>query len=134
VAPDGVRVAVVMELNTSVVVTIGAISGEQGASPLLTLSRAQLAPPVGATAFTGLSWYGPDHVIALATPGPVVSEYLVSGGSATSLPVDPGMESVSASWASPLIAAVPGVHIAANTSLTGSWTDLGSGSVPAYPG
>jgi hypothetical protein len=135
VAPDGVRVAVVMVLAASQVVTIGAISGEQGASPQLTLSRVQLGPVGGATTFTSLSWYGPDHVIALATtPGPVVTEYLVSGGSATSLPVDPGMSSVSASWASPLIAAVPGVHIAANTSLTGSWTDLGSGSVPAYPG
>ena len=134
VAPDGVRVALVMELATTEVVSIGAISGQLGASPRITLSRVQLAPSGNATTFTALSWYGPDHVIALATPGPAVTEYLVSGGSATSLPVDPGMGSVSASWASPLIAAVGGVRIAANTSLTGSWTDLGSGSVPVYPG
>jgi hypothetical protein len=134
VAPDGVRVAIVLELASSEVVTIGAISGQQGASPQLTLSRVQLAPPGGATTFTGLSWYGPDHVITLATPGPAVTEYLVSGGSTTSLPVDPGMESVSASWSSPLLAAVGGVRIAANASLSGSWTALGRGSVPVYPG
>jgi hypothetical protein len=132
VAPDGVRVAVVTGGNTSTL-TFGAISGVQGANPQITLSQVQLSP-LNSTTFTGVTWYGPDDVITLADPGPVATEYPVSGGTATSIPVDQEQTSVSASSGNLLIAGVSGGHIAADDSLTGAWMLLGSGSNAAYPG
>jgi hypothetical protein len=130
VAPDGVRVAIVTDRNT---LTFGAISGVQGANPQIALSQVQLSP-LNATTFTGVTWYGPDDVITLADPGPVATEYPVSGGTATSIPVDPEQQSISASSGNLLIAGLSGGHIAADDSLTGSWMLLGSGSNPGYPG
>jgi hypothetical protein len=130
VAPDGVRVAVVIGGNQ---LTFGAVSGTQGANPQIMLSQVQLSP-LNATRFTGVAWYGPDDVITLAEPGPAATEYPVNGGTVTSIPVDPGQLSISASSENLLIAGLPGGHMAADDSLTGSWMPLGTGSDPAYPG
>jgi hypothetical protein len=132
VAPDGVRVALVDGEGSSVL-TFGAISGQHGASPQLMLSQVELTPP-GDTAFSGLSWYGPTNVITLAGPGPVITEFPVSGGGSTSIPVDAGMQSLTASAGSVLVAGLPQGHLASLASLSGSWLPLGTGSSPAYPG
>jgi hypothetical protein len=133
VAPDGVRVALVDGEGDSVL-TFGAISGQHGASPQIMLSQVELTPP-GDTAFSGLSWYGPTNVITLAGPGPVVTEFPVSGGGSTSIPVDAGMQSVTASAGSVLVAGLPRGHLASLASLSGSWLPLADGgSSPAYPG
>jgi hypothetical protein len=133
VAPDGVRVAVVFG-GSSDGLAFGAISGEQGATPRITLSQVQLSPQ-GATTFTGLSWYGPDDVITLADPGPVVTEYAVSGGTATPIAAEPDMETITASSGNLLIAGLPKASMWSLASTTGAWTELsGSGSSPAYPG
>lgn len=134
VAPDGVRVAIVIGGSQGGnILTFGAISGQQGSSPQIMLSDVQLAAP-SATAFTGLTWYGADDVITLAQPGPVATEYPVSGGNPTSIPVDAGMKSITASSGHLLIAGLPGGHMMADASLTGSWVSIGNGSSPAYPG
>ena len=132
VAPDGVRVAIVFGAGNSVL-TFGAISGHRGPSPQIMLSQVQLTPP-GATTFTGLTWYGPTNVVTLAGPGPVVTEYPVSVGGATSIPVDASMRSITASAGSLLVAGLPQGRIASLASLSGSWLPLGSGSSPVYPG
>jgi hypothetical protein len=131
VAPDGVRVAMVMGGNE---LTFGAISGQQGASPQIALSLVQQSP-VNATKFTGLTWYGFDDVITLATPGPAVTEYPVSGGAPTSIPDYPGMQSITASADHSLIASVQGGGMVADPGPTGSWMTLdGSGNSPVYSG
>jgi hypothetical protein len=116
------------------VLTFGAISGEQGASPQITLSTVQLNPVSPATTFTGLAWYGPDDVITLADPGPAVTEYAVSGGTTTPLPAYSGIQTITASSGQPLIAGLPKGLMVADAGLTGSWMTLGAGSAPAYPG
>jgi len=131
VAPDGVRVALVED---NAVLTFGAISGQQGPNPQITLSQVQLSPQDPATAFSGLAWYGPDNVIATATPGPVATEYSVSGGTPTPIPVEPGMQTITASYGNPLLAGMPDGSIVADVSLTGAWATLGKGVAPAYPG
>ncbi|MGH3247932.1 MAG: LpqB family beta-propeller domain-containing protein [Trebonia sp.] len=132
VAPDGVRMAIVIGQSE---LTFGAISGQQGASPQITLSTVQLSPVSPATTFTGLSWYGPDNVITLADPGPTVTEYPVSGGTPTPIPADSEMQSISASYKLPLIAGGPKGKMVADASLTGSWMTIdGLGSAPTYPG
>lgn len=144
VAPDGVRVAIVMD---SSYLTFGAVSGLQGPNPQISLSTVQYsaAPPsqsdAATASFTALSWYGPDKVVALSTPGPVVTEYPVSGGTPTPIPADPSMQTVAASSGEPLIAGLPAGQMASDASPAGSWmpvTDKNDvpahGSAPTYPG
>jgi hypothetical protein len=143
VAPDGVRVAIVMNGDE---LTFGAISQQQTQSPRITLSPLQESPltqvqsaPVNAI-FTALTWYGPDYVITLATPGPAVTEYPISGGTPTPLQADPEMETITASSGEPLIAGLRKGGIKADASLQGSWLPVNNGATPAdgtsptYPG
>ena len=131
VAPDGVRVALVIGGSE---LTFGAISGQQGPNPQITLSQVQLSP-LGATEFSGLTWYGPDDVITLAQSGPVATEYPVSGGGTpTQIPVEPGMESITASSGNLLVAGLSNGRLVADSSLIGAWMPLGTGGAPAYPG
>jgi hypothetical protein len=130
VAPDGVRVAVVIGGTTLV---YGAISGQDGTSPQITLSPVQ-EQSVNATTFTSLTWYGSDDVITLSTPGWAVTEYPVSGGPTNSISSDSGMVSITASPRSPLIAALNNGDLVTNASLTGAWMDISEGSAPTYPG
>jgi hypothetical protein len=141
VAPDGVRVAIVEADGTSL--TFGAISGQQGPNPQIMLSTVLDTLPASApdnATFTGLSWYGSDNVITLATPDPVVTEYPVSGGGSTSIPTDPDMQTITASAGQPLITSLPHGLMASDASLSGSWMSIGnndvpiSGSIPTYPG
>jgi hypothetical protein len=143
VAPDGVRVAIVMNGDE---LTFGAISRQQTQDPRITLSPVQEIPltqvqpsPVNAI-FTALTWYGPDNVITLATPGPAVTEYPVSGGTPTSLQADPAMETITASSGEPLIAGLRKGGIKSDAGLAGSWLPVNDGATPAvgsaptYPG
>ncbi len=122
-----------MAIITNDELTFGAISGQQGPTPQIVLSSVQLSPPNG-TGFTGLTWYGPDNVITLAKPGPAATEYSVSGGNPTSIPVEPGMRTITGSMGNLLIAGLTDGSIVADASLTGAWMRLGSGVAPTYPG
>jgi hypothetical protein len=134
VAPDGVRVAVIVGSGQ---LRFGAISRQQGARPTQVTYEIRLSPfsvSTETTVFTGVSWYGPDDVIALAEPGPAVTEYPVNGGTATSIPADGQMESISASSGYPLLAGQANNQIAADVSLSGSWMAFNTGASPVYPG
>ena len=130
VAPDGVRVAIVIGGTT---LAYGAISGQDGANPQITLSPVQ-EQSVNATTFTSLTWYGSDDVITLSNPGSAVTEYPVSGGSATSISSDFGMESITASSGSPLVASLSNGDLVSDVSPQGAWMTITDGSSPAYPG
>lgn len=143
VAPDGVRIALVSGGNE---LTFGAISRPQGQNPQITLSPVQETPltqaPTSQQAvnFTALSWYGPDHVITLAKPGPVVTEYPVSGGTPQPIQADADMQTITTSSGQPLIAGFPKGHMESDPGLIGSWTTINDGDMPAdgswptYPG
>jgi hypothetical protein len=143
VAPDGVRVALV---SGGTELTFGAISRPPGQNPQIMLSPVQEAPltqvqPVPQAAnFTALSWYGPDDVITLATPGPAVTKYPVSGGTPQPLQADADMQTITASWGKSLIAGFPKGRMMADAGLTGSWMPISDGDAPAdgssptYPG
>lgn len=137
-APDGVRVAIVMSGTDGSALSFGAISWQAGANPAKPTLRIALSPfyvPTGpGTTFTSLTWYGADNVITLAEPGSAVTEYPVNGGAATSISATSNMQSISASSGSALIAGLTRGRIAADASLTGSWTDIANGLSPVYPG
>jgi Lipoprotein LpqB beta-propeller domain/Sporulation and spore germination len=130
VAPDGVRVAIVIG---GTMLAYGAISGQQSANPQITLSPVQ-EQAVNASTFSSLTWYGSDDVITLSTPGSALTEYSVSGGSSTSISSDSGMKSITAGSAPPLIAGLSNGGLISDASLMGAWTSIGEGSSPAYPG
>jgi Lipoprotein LpqB beta-propeller domain/Sporulation and spore germination len=135
VAPDGVRVAVVIDNSTLV---FGAISWQAGTNPQKPMLQIVLSPfdvpaRFGVT-FTSLTWYGPDNVITLTEPGPAVTEYPVNGGAATSISATALMQSITASPDRPLIAGLAKGRMADNASLTGSWMPIANGVSPAYPG
>jgi Lipoprotein LpqB beta-propeller domain/Sporulation and spore germination len=141
VAPDGVRVAVVSGGDG---LAFGAISRQQGQT-VLTFSQVLQTPLTQVTVpdnanFTALTWYGPDNVITLATPGPSVTEYPVSGATPTAIQAEGGMESITASWKQPLIAGLQNGSLVADPNITGSWTPINDGDTPAdgsspvYPG
>lgn len=130
VAPDGVRIAIVQDD----IMTFGAISGRLGSHPQIRLSTVQDSASSSAN-FTALAWYGSDSVITLATPGPAVAEYSVSGGGPVPIPADSGMLTITASSGQPLVAGLPKGQLAFNASTTGSWMPLTpGGAAPAYPG
>jgi hypothetical protein len=141
IAPDGVRVAVVSGGNE---LAFGAISRQQGQtlltfSPVLQTPLTQVTVPDNAN-FTALTWYGSDNVITLATPGPAVTEYPVSGAPPTPIQAEGGMQSITASWGQPLITGLQNGSMAADAGLTGSWMPINDGntpldgSSPTYPG
>jgi hypothetical protein len=145
VAPDGVRVAIVQGGGTTL--TFGAISGQQGDNPRISLSTVQntaqtLTPSIAVASFTALAWYDADNVITLSGPGsPAVTEYPVSGGNSTPIPTDSGMESITVSYKQPLIAGLSNGQMASDVNPTGSWTAIDDvdgtptdGIAPTYPG
>lgn len=136
VAPDGVRVAMVIDGQ----VNFGAIAMPQSPSQGLTISLSQVqdSPPAQGqsasanAAFTALTWYGSDYVIALSEPGPAVTEYPVSGApTSTSVQAVPDMQTISASWGQPLVASLSNGQLMTNPSLSGSWMPISSGDTPA---
>jgi hypothetical protein len=135
VAPDGVRVALV---SGDAALRFGAIDVQQEGlrenqvSITITLSQVVDYPASGL--FTGLTWYGPDSVITLTDAGPVVTEYPVSGAPATPIPADTGLESITASYGHPLIAAQPHGQMVELAGLEGAWTGIDGGYAPVYPG
>lgn len=135
VAPDGVRVAIIVGGS---VLNFGAIVTQPGGRTGQTLTRILLSPfyvsVAGTTTFRSVSWYGPDNVITLGEPGPTLTEYPVNGGSSTAISPQARIESITASFGNPLIAGIARGGLMANTSLTGLWTDIESGVTPAYPG
>jgi len=148
VAPDGVRVAIVQNGPTnSSTLTFGAISGQQGPNPRISLSTVQETPQTPTTTyaansnFTALAWYGSDDVITLAEPGPAVTMYPVSGGEPISIPTGSNMLSLTTSYKQPLIASLTNGQMTSAPSTTSSWTPITnsdgtptSGGAPAYPG
>jgi hypothetical protein len=131
VAPDGVRFALVIngtELH------FGAMS-LQGQSRAGLLSASMNLSPfyVSGSGLTDVTWYGADDVIALSA-GPTLTEYPVNGGTPVTIPSEPRMVSITASWGNALIAGLANGSLAADPSATGSWVPIGNGRSPAYPG
>ena len=137
VAPDGVRVAVIVD---GIELSFGAIvvkpPTRAGGPPTAKIQFSPFSVSAPAATFSAVTWYGPDNVIALSEPGPVVTEFPVNGGGSTTLQAEPDMQSVSASEGSPLLAGLPKGVMTANASLTGAWGNIENayGISPVYPG
>jgi WD40 repeat protein len=131
VAPDGVRIAVVINGTE---LGFGAISvQDQGHGGGPQQATVDLSPfYVSGSDFTSVTWYGADDVIALSAAG--LTEYPVNGGTSVAIPNEPHTVSITASWGNALIAELANGGMATDPSATGSWGPMGSGRSPIYPG
>jgi Lipoprotein LpqB beta-propeller domain/Sporulation and spore germination len=140
VAPDGVRVAIIVGGTALYFGAIVPPKNPQGARVGQTAIKIVLSPfyvtGTGTTTFSSVTWYGPDNVITLGGgPGPVLTEYPVDGGTSTSIPAESGIRSITASLGSELIAGLGKDDMLADASLTGSWMRIGTTEIsPVYPG
>jgi hypothetical protein len=141
VAPDGVRVAIIIgptDLDFGAIVWQQGVRAAQATIKIVVSPFYVTAPDV--TTFSSVTWYGADNVITLGDPGgpaPSLTEFPVNGSSSTTIPAQARIQSITASSGSPLalIAGLAkGGGMTADASLTGSWAPIGSGVSPAYPG
>jgi hypothetical protein len=138
VAPDGVRVALIIDGNEQL--TFGSIVWQQASG--LGLGGAVRIDPspfnvsdLTDAGFTAVTWYGPDDVITLSNSGSTLTEYPVNGGTSTSQLLDQPVDSISASPNQALIAGVAKGGMIAAPTPTGAWTPVpGKGLSPTYPG
>ncbi len=132
IAPDGIRVAMIVRSGRSSQVQIGAVARGSG-----TAAIGQLVPiGPGITDPTALSWYDADNLIVLADPGTAsarLDRVPVNGGQPT--PIAPEQRIVSFATAGTQI--VAGLRSGRMVTFTGSpagWGPLLPGKYPAYPG
>ncbi len=145
VAPDGVRIAVIVQDGAGSEVELASIyrgaaaqEGHRGSlGPQFTIEQAvQLGPNL--TDPISLTWYNADTLIVLdaAGSGSTLWSVPVDGEQAAQLPAAPSdATSITADGASNiLVAGLPGDRLEFAASTTGPWEDLLSGGVsPAYP-
>ncbi len=132
VAPDGVRIAVIVRGKTPSQVQIGAVTRGEN-----TASIGQLVPiGQGIRDPTALSWYDADDLMVLSSPGgdgAALERVPVNGGQP--IPVPPERRIVSLATAgSHIVAGLRGGQIVTFGGLAGGWGPLVAGEDPAYPG
>jgi Lipoprotein LpqB beta-propeller domain/Sporulation and spore germination len=146
VAPDGVRIAAIVQTDSGAQLELAAIErtgaaevgGQRGSpAPQFTIEPAvQLGPnlydPIS------LTWYNADTLIVLdaAPTGNTLMEVPVDGEQATALPVTPsGVISITAdNAANVLVAGLSNDRMEFSASIAGPWKDLGDGGwSPVYP-
>jgi hypothetical protein len=151
VAPDGVRVALIIGGATTTL-AFGAITSQaavpsqgqfparpgqvSGGIPQIMLSPFYVSG--GAAGFSSVSWYGADDVVTLGPSSdakePQITEYSVNGASSTTVSTEQGIQSITTSAGSELIAGTKSGELLTNPGTGGTWASAGNGLAPAYPG
>jgi hypothetical protein len=133
VAPDGVRVAMIVGSGATAHMILGAVA-RNGAAISIT-HTVPLAP--GLSGPLALTWYDEDHVLAITQPaaGTRLWEVPVNGDGPTLKSVEPGMASITA--AGPLNALYVGTaagRLENSVGLGEPGRDIAAGSNATYPG
>jgi hypothetical protein len=133
VAPDGVRIAMIVGSGGSAHMLLGAIT-RSGAGIAITHTAA-LAP--GLVGMSALAWYDEDHVLAITGPDSATRlwEVPVNGDGPTLQSVQPGMQSIAAAGAqNALYVGVSAGQLENSVGLGEPWRDITAGSDVTYPG
>jgi hypothetical protein len=136
VAPDGVRVAMVVENKGEYQVLLGAIINHP---PVASIGSQLVAIGAASSYPQSLSWYDADHIIVLTRPGPnaYLTEVPLNGGTfAQPAPIDTvsGTTSVTSDGAG-LAVGLPDGELFVSRNLNGPWQQVASsGRNPVYPG
>jgi hypothetical protein len=133
VAPDGVRIALIVGRGASAHLMVGAITRSGGA--VFITQAAPLAP--GISGPTALTWYDEDHLLAInqSASGTRLWEVPVNGDLAIPQSVQPDMASITAAGPqNSLYAGVSGGRLESSVGLREPWRDTTAGSAATYPG
>jgi hypothetical protein len=145
VAPDGVRIAAIVQDGSGAELELAAIErteGEVGVQRGSLVPQFNIEPPVqlgpGLVDPISLTWYNADTLIVVdaESTGNMLLSVPVDGEQATPLPVTPtGVISITAySAANILVAGLPNDRLQFSASIAGPWENLGDGGwSPAYP-
>jgi hypothetical protein len=133
VAPDGVRIALIVGTGSATHMLLGAIA-HTGAG-LSIIHTAPLAP--GLVGLSALTWYDEDHVLAITQPstGTRLWEVPVNGAGPLLKSVQPGMASITADGPqNALYVGMATGRLENEDGLGGLWRDVTAGSYATYPG
>ena len=132
VAPDGVRIALIVGTGASAHMMVGAITRSGGA--VFITQAAPLAPGLSGT--TALTWYDEDHLLAItqSASGTKLWEVPVNGDVAIPESPQPGMASITAAGAQNSLYVVSDGRLENSVGLREPWRDIIAGSAATYPG
>jgi hypothetical protein len=148
VAPDDVRVALIVGAGPSRRILVGAISKT---SSFTFIGQTQQTLRVGSDIANpvDLAWLDPDHLLVLSRSSigrTQLFEVPLTGGVSTEVPIPRGVISVAASWPSlqpaphVLIGIAPtptspgSIEISKTSLLNPDWRPLAKGTTPVFPG
>jgi Lipoprotein LpqB beta-propeller domain/Sporulation and spore germination len=133
VAPDGVRIALIVGRGASAHMMIGAITHSGGA--VFITQAAPLAP--GLSGPIALTWYDEDHLLAItkSANGTRLWEVPVNGDLPIPKSPQPGMASITAAGPqNALYVEVSGGRLESSVGFGDPWRDMTAGSAATYPG
>jgi hypothetical protein len=133
VAPDGVRIAMIVGTGAGAHMMVGAITRSGGA--VFITQAAPLAPGLSGT--TALTWYDEDHLLAItqSANGTQLWEVPVNGDLPVRRSVQPGMASITAAGPqNALYTGVSGGRLDSSVTLGEPFRDITAGSAATYPG
>jgi Lipoprotein LpqB beta-propeller domain/Sporulation and spore germination len=133
VAPDGVRIAMIVGTGAGAHMMVGAITRSGGA--VFITQAAPLAPGLSGT--TALTWYDEDHLLAItqSANGTQLWEVPVNGDLPVRRSVQPGMASITAAGPqNALYTGVSGGRLDSSVTLGEPFRDITTGSAATYPG
>ncbi len=133
VAPDGVRVAMIVGRGAAARVVLGAI--ERAGTAVYIPQVVPLAP--GLTEPSALTWYDEDHLLAITQPGTASQlwEVPVNGDAPVSKNSLPGMVSIAAAGAQNQLYLGMSAGRLENAVVLGEpWRDIAAGWDATYPG
>jgi hypothetical protein len=149
VAPDGVRVAMIIRTGSSLRIQVAAIS-KSNAFTYLAQTNQMLRVGSDVVDPVALTWLNPDHLLVLDRLGPTKTELFevpLNGGQSTEIPTPRGVASVAASQPAgqsqpPLIVigiaptgTTPGkIEESSNGLLNPDWKPVASGITPVFAG
>lgn len=144
VAPDGVRVAMIVPSGPVSKIMIAAISKTSTFTYIAQTAAlrvgSDLSHPVA------LSWLDPDHLLVLDRSGsgrPEIYQVPLNGGASTVVNTPPGVTSLSAAWHDPGKRPVvvvgtggtPGkIEVSRGPLVNLEWKSAGNGATPVFPG
>jgi hypothetical protein len=131
VAPDGVRIALIVGTGASAHMMVGAITRSGGA--VFITQAVPLAP--GLSGATALTWYDEDHLLAItqSASGTKLWQVPVNGDVAIPENAPPGMASITAAGPQNLYVVSDG-RLENSVGLREPWRDITAGSAATYPG
>jgi spore germination protein GerM len=132
VAPDGVRLAMIVQSGKTSQVMVGAIARTNGKPSI----GVPVAIGAGVTDPTALSWYDADDLAVLSqagTVGATIKQVPVNGGQSANIGSEQRAISL-ATAGSQIVAGLPGTRLVTSTPSTDDWKLLPPGQNPVYPG